>query len=58
MEKICTKEFEGTFPEERLFSILNEAPWYVDIAKYLVGSVVLEWYSIHQRRKLISDAKH
>lgn len=32
--------------------------WYADIANFIVRGVVPEYYYIHQRRKLISDAKH
>lgn len=58
VEKANSKEFEGTFPKERLHSIFSEPPWFVDIANYIVGGVIPEWYSIHQKRKLISNAKH
>lgn len=56
VEKAIPKELKVTFPKERLCSVFNEPPWFADIANYLVGGVILEWYSIHHKRILVSCA--
>lgn len=55
VEKLIIKNLKEHFLKNGC-SIHNEVPWYADIANYLVGGVVHEWYSIHQRRMLISEA--
>lgn len=57
-EKAGLKETKGSFLEDRLYSIHSEPPWYADIVNFIVTCVVPNHYSIHQKRKLTSVAKH
>ena len=60
IEKITVKE-EGTelakfFPDEQLFQLLFQSPWYVDIVNYLACGVMPLEFGYQQRKKLRTDS--
>ncbi|CAH9114515.1 unnamed protein product [Cuscuta epithymum] len=58
LDSLSERDIEGTFPDERLLRIVDEVPWFSDIANYLVGGVVPSDYTPHQRRKFFADLKY
>ena len=46
------KEIAENFPNEQLFLLSVQAPWYVDIVNYLACGVMPPEFSYQQRRKL------
>jgi hypothetical protein len=46
-----------SFPDEQLFTIHHEVPWYADIANYLVGGAVPTNLNYQQKKKFIHDVK-
>ena len=59
LEMIAEKE-KGTellenFPDEQLFLLSVQTPWYADIVNYLACGVVPPEFSYQQRRKLRTD---
>ncbi|GKG05342.1 reverse transcriptase domain-containing protein, partial [Tanacetum coccineum] len=55
-------EMNDNFPHESLNMIsLNpddEAPWFADIANYLVGNVLVKGMSSQQKKKFFKDVRH
>ncbi|GJS97580.1 reverse transcriptase domain-containing protein, partial [Tanacetum coccineum] len=55
-------EMNDNFPRESLNMISlndeNEPPWFVDIANYLVGNVLIKGMSSQQKKKIFKDIKH
>nr|GEV70359.1 reverse transcriptase domain-containing protein [Tanacetum cinerariifolium] len=55
-------EMNDNFPHESLNMISlnpnNEPPWFVDIANYLVGNVLIKGMSSHQKKKFFKDVQH
>ena len=61
IEKTTVKE-EGTelaenFPNEQLFQLSFQSPWYVDIVNYLACGLMLLEFSYQQRKKLRNDSR-
>ena len=61
MEMIAGKE-KGTelaenFPDEQLFLLSVQTPWYADIVNYIACEVVSPKFSYQQRRKLRTDCR-
>ena len=61
MEK-PTKEERGTkieenFPDEQLFQVSVQTPWYADIVNFLACGLMPPEFNYQQRRKLRTDAK-
>ena len=59
IEKTTVKE-EGTklvekFPDEQLFQLSFQSPWYADIVNYLACGVMPLEFSYQQRKKLRTD---
>ena len=50
-------ELSENFPDEQLFLLSVQTPWYADIVNYLACGVVPPEFSYHQRRKLRTDCK-
>ena len=46
------------FPDEQLFKLSFQLPWYVDIGNYLACGVVPSEFSYQQKRKLRSDNRY
>ena len=59
LEMIAEKEKETelleNFPDEQLFLLSVQTPWYADIVNYLACGVVPPEFSYQQRRKLRTD---
>ncbi|GKE17286.1 reverse transcriptase domain-containing protein [Tanacetum coccineum] len=55
-------EMNDNFPHESLNMIDlnadNETPWFVDIANYLVGNVLVKRMSSQQKKKFFKDIQH
>ena len=50
-------EITENFPNEQLFLLSVQTPWYADIVNYLACGVVLLEFSYQQRRKLRTDCR-
>ena len=50
-------EIVENFPDEQLFLLLVQTPWYADIVNYLACGVVPPEFSYQQRRKLRTDCR-
>ena len=46
------------FPDEQLFQLSIQLPWYADIVNYLACGVVPQEFSYQQRRKLKTDSRY
>ena len=46
------------FPDEQLFQLSFQFPWYADIVNYLACGVVLSKFSYQQKRKLGTDNRY
>ena len=46
------------FPDEQLFKVSFQIPWYADIVNYLACGVVPSEFSYQQKRKLITDSRY
>ena len=46
------------FPDEQLFKVSFQIPWYADIVNYLAYGVVPQEFSYQQKRKLRTDNKY
>ncbi|CAL2252689.1 unnamed protein product [Prunus armeniaca] len=47
-----------SFPDEQLFAVQINTPWFADIVNYLVKGVVHPDFSYQQKKKFLSDVKH
>ena len=59
--KKAEKEEAGlteNFPDEQLFQLSFQLPWYVDIVNYLACGVVPPEFSYQQKRKLRTDNRY
>ena len=54
-EKIILTE---NFPDEQLFKVSFQLPWYADIVNYLAYGVVRSEFSYQQKRKLRTDSRY
>ena len=54
-EKIILTE---NFPDEQLFKVSFQLPWYADIVNYLACGVVPSEFSYQQKRKLRTDSRY
>ena len=51
-------ELTENFPDEQLFKVSFQIPWYVDIVNYLACGVVPQEFSYQQKRKLRTDSRY
>ena len=54
--EIGTK-IEEIFPNEQLFQVSVQVPWYADIVNYLACVIMPIEFSYQQKRKLRTDAR-
>ena len=54
-EKVILTE---NFPDEQLFKVSFQLPWYADIVNYLACGVVPSEFSYQQKRKLRADSRY
>ena len=61
VEKTIVKEEEmevaENFPDEQLFQLSFQLPWYVDIVNFLACGVMPSEFNYHQRKKLRTDSR-
>ena len=50
-------EIEENFPDEQLFQVLVQVPWYADIVNFLACGNMPPEFSYQQKRKLRTDAR-
>ena len=62
VERNKTEEEEAglteNFPDEQLFQLSFQLPWYADIVNYLACGVVPQEFSYQQRRKLRTNSRY
>ena len=51
-------ELKENFPDEQLFKVSFQIPWYADIVNYLACGVVPQEFSYQQKRKLSTDSRY
>ena len=51
-------ELTENFPDEQLFQLSFQLPWYADIVNYLACGVVPPEFSYQQKRKLRTDSRY
>ncbi|XP_019227469.1 PREDICTED: uncharacterized protein LOC109208770 [Nicotiana attenuata] len=52
-------EINDAFPEEHILALSNTfAPWYVDIANFLVSDLVPEGLEAYQKKKFLRECRH
>ena len=51
-------ELTENFPDEQLFKVSFQIPWYTDIVNYLACGVVPQEFSYQQKRKLRTDSRY
>ena len=51
-------ELKENFPDEQLFKVSFQIPWYADIVNYLACGVVPQEFSYQQKRKLRTDNRY
>ena len=51
-------ELTKNFPDEQLFKVSFQIPWYADIVNYLACGVVPQEFSYQQKRKLRTDSRY
>ena len=51
-------ELKENFPDEQLFTVSCQLPWYADIVNYLACGVVPSEFTSQQKRKLRTDSRY
>ena len=51
-------ELKENFPDEQLFKVSFQIPWYTDIVNYLACGIVPQEFSYQQKRKLMTDSRY
>ena len=51
-------ELTENFPDEQLFKVSFQIPWYADIVNYLACGVVPQEFRYQQKRKLRTDSRY
>lgn len=46
-----------SFPDEQLFYVAQEAPWYTDYVNYIVSGILPYDLSYQQKKKFLHDVK-
>ena len=50
-------EIEENFPDEPLFQVIVQVPWYADLVKYLACVIMPPEFTYQQKRKLRTDVR-
>ena len=50
-------KIEKNFPNEQLFQVLVQVPWYADIVNFLACGIMPPEFSYQQKRKMRTDAR-
>ena len=61
LEKLTEDErwtgIEENFPNEQIFQVSVQVPWYANIVNYLACGILPPEFSYHQKRKLRTDSR-
>ena len=52
------REIAENFPDEQLFQLSLQSPWYADIVNFLACGIMPPKFSYHQRKKLRTDSRY
>ena len=52
------REIAENFPDEQLFQLSLQSPWYVDIVNYLACGIMRPEFSYQQRKRLRTDSRY
>ena len=52
------REIAENFPDEQLFQLSLQSPWYADIVNFLACGIMPPELSYQQRKKLRTDSRH
>ena len=52
------REIAENFPDEQLFQLLLQSPWYADIVNFLACGIMPPEFSYQQRKKLRTDSRY
>ena len=52
LEKPTEDEIEENFPDEQLFQVSVQVPWYADIVNYLACGIMPPKFSYQQKKKV------
>ena len=52
------REIAKNFPDEQLFQLSLQSPWYADIVNFLVCGIMPPEFSYQQRKKLRTDSRY
>ena len=52
------REIAENFPDEQLFQLSLQSPWYVDIVNFLVCGIMPSEFSYQQRKKLRTNIRY
>ena len=52
------REIAKNFPDEQLFQLSLQSPWYADIVNYLACGIMPPEFSYQQRKKLRTDSRY
>ena len=52
------REIEENFPDEQLFQLSLQSPWYADIVNFLAYGIMPPEFSYQQRKKLRTDSRY
>ena len=51
------KKIDESFPDEQLFQVKTQLPWYVDLVNYLACGIVPQELTYQQKKKLRHEAR-
>ena len=57
-DEIDNMSIEDNFPEKYLMVIMDEEPWYANIANYLASNYLPKGLTHQQKKKLFSEIKY
>ena len=52
------REIAENFPDEQLFQLSLQSPWYADIVNYLACGIMPSEFSYQQRKRLRTDSRY
>ena len=52
------REIAENFPDEQLFQLSLQSPWYADIVNYLAYGIMPPEFSYQQKRRLRTDSRY
>ena len=52
------REITENFPDEQLFQLSLQSPWYADIVNFLACGIIPPEFSYQKRKKLRTDSRY